>query len=197
MGGRPQRRNEGIVSERVDDDLVVYDQESHQAHCLSGAAALVWDCCDGSLSVDEIGRELGIQSELVAQALSELIRCRLLDEGPVLVRDYSRREAAVKLAKVGGAAFMAPMIYSVVIAAPASALSCKQNGAPEPACTAASGQKRADTNCCSGECYNGSSTGKICVVATCDPAGTLCVLGLLGTCCSGSCSGLLVLTCAS
>lgn len=185
MGDRPQRRSEGIVSERVDDDLVIYDQESHQAHSLAGAAVSVWDQCDGSLSVEEIGRAVGIQSELVEQALAELSRCGLLDEGPVLVRDYSRREAAVRFAKVGGAAFMAPMIYSVVIAAPASALSCKPNGVVDNACTASSGQKAADPNCCSGECFSGTNTGKICVSGACAPNGIGCLI--FGDCCSGRC----------
>jgi len=188
MHDRPRIRTEGIVTERVDDDLVVYDQESHEAHCLSGAAVLVWECCDGSRSAEDISRELALQPELVERALSELSRCRLLDEGPFAVHNYSRREAAVKFAKVGGAAFTAPLIYSVVIAPALAAASCKANGVVvTTTCSAtASGTKGTDATCCSGTCYQGGGTTKTCVVATCSAAGLGCVL-VGNTCCSGSC----------
>ena len=197
MHDRPLPRSEGIVTERVDDDLVVYDKESHVAHSLSRTAASVWDRCDGERTPEEIGRELALEPELVTQALDELSRCGLLDEGPSAVGDYSRREAAVRFAKVGGAAFAAPLIYSVVIGSAAAAASCKPNGTVvTTTCTGTggAGTKGTDATCCSGTCYQGSGGTTTCVVATCLQAGALCVLG--GNCCSGSCSGLITLVCA-
>jgi len=189
MHDRPRPRTEGIVTERVDGDLVVYDQESQQAHCLSGAAVSVWEHCDGERSTAEIARELALEPELVDQALGELSRCGLLDEGPVPVRDYSRREAAVRLAKVGGAAFTAPLIYSVVIGSAAAAASCKVNGVTvTTTCSASgSGTKGTDATCCSGTCYQGSGSTKTCVPAGCSAAGLGCVV-VGNTCCSGTCT---------
>ena len=195
MYGRPRPRTAGIVTERVDDELVVYDQESHAAHCLSHAAASVWECCDGTRSPQEISRELILEPELVERALSELRRCGLLDEGPVAVRDYSRREAGVKLAKVGGAAFAAPLIYSVVVASAAAAASCKVNGTVDTATctgTSGSGTKGTDATCCSGTCYQGTGSTKTCVPPGCTASGLGCVL-VGNTCCSGSC---VLLVCA-
>jgi hypothetical protein len=186
--GRPRTRTESVVTKRVDDELIVYDGASHQAHCLFGAAVSVWEHCDGERSMEEIGRELALAPELVEQAVGELSRCGLLDEGPVPVQHYSRREAAVKLAKVGGAALAAPLIYSVVIPSSAAALSCKVDGTTvTTTCSASgSGHKGTDDTCCSGTCYQGSGSVKTCVVATCSAAGLGCVL-VGNTCCSGSC----------
>ena len=185
MHDRPRSRTEGIVTESVDDDLVVYDQASHTAHCLSGAAASVWERCDGSRSPEELSRELALEPELVTQALDELGRCGLLDDGPVQVSDYSRREAAVRFAKVGGIAFSAPLIYSIAIGPATAAASCVATFQSEPGCTAALGAKATDAACCAGNCYNGVVTGKICATSACKPALALC--GSNGECCSHVC----------
>jgi hypothetical protein len=189
MHDRPRPRTEGIVTERVDDDLVVYDQESHQAHCLSGAAVLGLGALRRRALDGGDRRELALEPELVERALGELSRCGLLDEGPVPVRDYSRREAAVRLAKVGGAAFTAPLIYSVVIGSAAAAASCKVNGVTvTTTCSASgSGTKGTDATCCSGTCYQGSGSTKTCVPAGCSAAGLGCVV-VGNTCCSGTCT---------
>jgi hypothetical protein len=185
---RPKARAEGVLAERVADELVVYDQQSQMGHCLSATAASVWERCDGSLLPAEIAVALSLEPTVVERAVDELRGCGLLDEGPVVEGGYSRREAAVKFAKVGGAAFMAPLIYSVAIPqAAAAASACIANGAADSSCPALSGSHKAtDARCCSGECYNGASTGKICVASGCNVAGLGCV-GSGSTCCSGNC----------
>jgi len=118
MSDRPRARTEDVITEWVDDELVVYDQRSQTAHCLSRDAASVWELCDGHLSEAEIAKRLGLAPEAVQRAADALSESGLLDEGPIKVdhtRAYSRREATAKLAKAGGAAFAAPLIYSAVI----------------------------------------------------------------------------------
>jgi hypothetical protein len=173
--------------ERVDDDLVVYDEVSRSAHCLSPVAAVVWETCDGTLSAQEIGRELAVEPELVERALAELSDCGLLDEGPAIDhadRGYSRREAAAKSARFGAAAISGALIYSVAIPAAAAAASCIPTGTADPTCPAGNGLKAATAACCSGFCFNhnGSLT---CVSATCLPVLGICTSGT--QCCSGSC----------
>ena len=85
----------------------------------------------------EIADWLELPSESVEHALAALRECGLLDEGPVALDDrtasgraYSRREAAFRLAKVGGAAFAGPLVYSVAVGTAQAAFS----GTPFPAC---------------------------------------------------------------
>jgi hypothetical protein len=125
MLDRPQARSEGIIDERVDDDLVLYDRETQTAHSLPAAAAMVWEHCDGTRSAAEIGDQLELETALVEQALAELGESGLLVDAPANL--ISRRQAAKRLASVGGAALAAPLIYSVAIGpatAAATAVAC-------------------------------------------------------------------------
>jgi hypothetical protein len=54
----PMARADGVLSERVDDDLVVYDEQTQMAHCLSPEVASVWRHCDGRTSSSQIASEL-------------------------------------------------------------------------------------------------------------------------------------------
>ena len=187
MQNRPKARTEGVFAERVADELVVYDQQRQMGHCLSATAASVWERCDGSLLPAEIGVALSLEPAVVERAVDELRGCGLLDEGPVVEGGYSRREAAVKFAKVGGAAFMAPLIYSVVIPhAAAAASACITNGNAETvSCGAGVGAKATDARCCSGTCYQTGTHNKICVASNCTLPGLGCLV--FGNCCSGGC----------
>jgi hypothetical protein len=201
MHNRPQARTEGLVSEHVGDELVVYDRESHTAHSLSAEAALVWERCDGRLSPAEIGRELALEQVVVEQALGELSRCGLLDDGPTPGSAYSRREAVVGLAKVGGAAFAAPLIYSVAINPAIAAASCaggQQDGTSRSSsqCNYGSGAAGADGGCLHCTCYhqnNGCSPSRFCVASGCKTNGQGCTSD--SQCChsygagGGTCTG--------
>ena len=145
----PKARTEGVITETVDDEIVVYDLDSQVAHSLTAVAASVWERCDGHASPAEIANGLGLPAAAVQQALDELQGCNLLDDGPELGEGYSRRQAVTKIAKVGGAAFTAPLIYSVVVGSAAAAASCLANGQPDPSCVAGPGAKAGSTRCCS------------------------------------------------
>src|SRR5271165_3088301 len=107
MNDRPKARTEHLVLERIGDEVVIYDRVNHIAHCLSPDAVAVWELCDGGLSEAEIATELGVSSDMVGCAVGSLRECRLLDPDPVPDPGYSRRQAATKLARIGGAALAA------------------------------------------------------------------------------------------
>lgn len=166
MNQLPRARSEGVICERVDDELVVYDEQAHTAHSLSAAAAMVWERCDGKTAVDEIASKLGLKAELVERAVEELRGSRLLDEVPT---GYSRREAAKRIAQVGGAALAAPLIYSVAVPTAAAAAS-----------TCPAGQ-----TLCNGSCLTCSGNGKTCGGGSCNGGGNCCS----GVCCNNICCG--------
>ena len=115
----------------------IYDDRTQVAHCLSAEAAAVWTRCDGRLSLSELAQQLALAPDVVERAVDALHDCGLLDEDPAPSRGYSRREAAVKLAKAGGAAFAAPLIYSAAVGSAASAASTHvPNGCKVAGCTA-------------------------------------------------------------
>ena len=42
-GARVVRRAERLVQRALDDEILVYDLQSGEVHCLAGVAARVWD----------------------------------------------------------------------------------------------------------------------------------------------------------
>lgn len=115
----PLARSEGLVVEELGEELLVYDTDVKNVHCLSGTAARVWRTCDGAASKGEIAAQLGLTAEEVQRALNELDDCKLLDGLPIVSGGFSRRELGVKTAKVAVGAASVPLIMS--IAAPAAA----------------------------------------------------------------------------
>lgn len=121
MGTAPLARTDALIVEDVGDEVLVYDQRTDQAHCLTREAAMVWRVCDGAASPAEIATALDMDTELVTRAIDELDSCELLDSAPI--PGITRREATLRMAKVGGAAAAAPLIYSILAPTPALAAS--------------------------------------------------------------------------
>jgi PqqD family protein of HPr-rel-A system len=150
----PVARTEGLLIERVGDEAVVYDSASKQAHCLNPLAALLFAHCDGGCSVEELAAlaaerlDEPVAPAHIRDALAQLEERELIFSGsPAL----SRRDLMRRTAVVGGAAFAAPLITTILAPTAASAASqfcnvpCKCCttqpecvGSPSCNCTAAS-----------------------------------------------------------
>ena len=79
---KPLARSEELVIEELGDELLVYDESTHRAHCLSATAARVWRACDGQRTPDALCAELGLDAGSVARALAELAACELFEGAP-------------------------------------------------------------------------------------------------------------------
>jgi hypothetical protein len=141
-GSRPQAREEGLLVESLGEELLLYDQNSHTAHCLSSVAACVWRHCDGNRDVTELAELVEASESLIADALYELRERDLLDDEPQLMQSFvsgvSRREAIVRGVRYGAAAAGASLIVSATAATPAMASSgeilCKNYGSFKKCC---------------------------------------------------------------
>lgn len=126
-GSLPRARQDGLLEEMVGEELLLYDRESHTAHCLSPVAACVWWHCDGEHDVAELAVFAGVSEKLVADALHELREKGLLDAEPTLrqsvIPGESRREAIGRVARYGAAAAAGSMVVSATAATPAMASS--------------------------------------------------------------------------
>ena len=121
----PIARKDGIVVQEVPGELLVYDLDTDEAHCLNETAAIVWNACDGKTSVSDIAAAIAATSkgsatdDLVWLALDQLNERNLLEEeiAPKFVGE-SRRDV---LKKIGlGTMVALPIIAS--LAAPKSVL---------------------------------------------------------------------------
>lgn len=126
-GPLPRARRDGLLEETVGEELLLYDQKSHTAHCLSPIAACVWRHCDGEYDLAGLAQLVGASENLVAGALHELREKDLLVVEPELMQSTipgeSRREAIGRAARYGAAAAAGSMIVSATAATPAMAAS--------------------------------------------------------------------------
>ena len=152
----PKARQEKLIVREFADEVLIYDKERQQAHCLNQTAALVWKHCDGRTPVAEISRRLAkemgaggaaVDDQLVWHALSQFKRDHLLEEieapaGMLSAASggLSRRKAIKAL---GLATIVAvPLVTSMIAPTAAQAASCFAAG---HACTSSA-------QCCSGVC---------------------------------------------
>jgi len=131
VGKEPLARIDGLLTEEVDEDLLVYDSRHDIAFRLNSTAALVWRSCDGNRTVGDLlailTAELGdlASEDMVLMALDELA------EHDLIVSGYAQREAeAIRLSRrrffrsagiAGAAAAAAPLVYSMVVPTSAAA----------------------------------------------------------------------------
>ncbi|HVG33093.1 MAG TPA: PqqD family protein [Pyrinomonadaceae bacterium] len=155
----PRARRAQLIVKELPNETLVYDEESHEAHCLNQTAAFVWRHCDGHTSIAKMGRLLEKQAktkvpeQLVWSALEQLEKSHLLEgpaPRPMLTEGMSRRELIRRLGI--GTALALPVVVSIVAptAAEAASTTCAPVGGP---CSV-------DADCCSparcgdGECFN-------------------------------------------
>lgn len=172
----PRARQEGLLIQALPDELLIYDLDSHRAHCLNHTAALIWQSCDGKRTVKELARfiekESGhpVNESLIWFGLNQLSRFKLLEEQidpPILEERMTRRELARRLGYATAA--LVPLITAIVAPTAAQSATCRALGV---ACTT-------NAQCCSTLCMGGTC---VCIdnQGPCDPSQPQ-------QCCSGRC----------
>jgi hypothetical protein len=161
------------------DEVLIYDQRTDQAHCLTREAAMVWRVCDGKTKPAELAAALSLDLDVVTRAIEELAACDLLDAG--VPGGMTRREATLRMAKVGGAAAAAPLIYSIL--APTPALASSQNFCVNLGCDVVGCGTCHQAGCsCCGPASNTISGTKLC---TADCTTTNCNATIRNQHCAG------------
>ena len=133
----PRRRADGLVIHDLPDEVLVYDRERDQAHCLNQTAALVWRACDGRLSPARIAQQLTAQldqtvsEDVVLLALAILDQFHLLEPAPAFQATLPALSRRQMVRTLGVAAAVAlPVITSIVAPTPAQAATCIAPGQP-------------------------------------------------------------------
>jgi hypothetical protein len=122
-----------LLTEEVDDEILVYDSGDNVACRLNASAALVWRNSDGSRTVADLVEilrgELGdlADEDMVMIALDTLAEHDLLESGyearAVTAARISRRRFMRRVGVVGAAAMAVPVVHSMLVPSPAAAVS--------------------------------------------------------------------------
>jgi hypothetical protein len=122
-----------VLTETLDDELLVYDLDRDNATHLNRTAALVWRSCDGRRTVPEllalVVEQLGATADedVVLMALDSLSEHGLIssgyeERGGAAVA-LSRRRFFRRVGVAGAAAVNAPVVYTLMVPTAAAALS--------------------------------------------------------------------------
>lgn len=123
--GYPKARCDGLVLRELPEELLIYDTETHEAHCLNATAAFVWQQCDGTKSVAEITDSLRarfeteMDDEVVWLVLEDLWKQQLLEGEAAPAREGTMSRSKVLKRAAIVAAVSVPVVTS--IAAPTAA----------------------------------------------------------------------------
>jgi hypothetical protein len=118
----PVARTLGLVTNDVDDDVLVYDLDSHHLHHLNQMSATVWRLCTDSQTVAKVAIASGLTEECVRIALGKLADADLLvGDFPVPRRAAGSSRRA--LLKKGGMALAIPTVISITAPLAAQAAS--------------------------------------------------------------------------
>ena len=155
---RARSRSE-LITREIAGELLIYDRNSDEAHCLNSTAALVWTNCDGQTTIAETARLL--EAELKTPVADEIVWCALdqLQKSSLLEERWSRpgklqqvtRRALVKRLGIAVAVTL-PLVTSIVAPAAVAAASCGPTGTP---CTS-------NAQCCSNGCVDNGRGGFEC-----------------------------------
>lgn len=179
----PLARTADIVMQTLGKEVLIYDLDTHKAHCLNETSAAVYQACDGKTFVSEISFLLSKQlkspvtEDFVWLALDGLKKENLIGNEVEISMPFeglSRREV---IRKVGLASMIAlPVSSSLTAPTAAHAASAGANGAT---CTT-------DAGCINGCCVNNTcSAGSLGANRAC----TRTCQCQIGTCSNGSCGG--------
>lgn len=147
----------GLLCNKLDDQVVVYDRESNVIHLLDATTARVMELLrDGTLKAEEVTTKLAREGDAVSGAallelaLEELRKAELLDEQPPSAAraGFSRREL-LRRATLAGAAALIPTIVTLSATRAYGQASCK---AKKACCVV-------DADCCSNKCDSSTGTG--------------------------------------
>jgi hypothetical protein len=135
----PRARSHGLIVETLDDEVLVFDQETQQCHVLNRTAAAVWRRCDGRSGVTALavaaadGSGLPARPEIAALALDQLGQARLLESSQDVKPGarVSRRAVIQRLGLAAGLAALLPAVESIVAPRAAEA----QSGPPTTSTT--------------------------------------------------------------
>ncbi len=110
----PHARRDNLTVRQMGNEVVVYDPERDQAHCLTPTAALIWRLCDGQRTVAEIARRVErqlhveVDEEVVWLVLNRLEQAHLLRNLLLRPREISgvSRRQAISLGLAGAASLL-------------------------------------------------------------------------------------------
>lgn len=130
MKNIPKTRQENLVTQELENEILIYDVKSNKCFCLNVSLKLIWQFCDGKNSVDKISNLMSrklktiVNENLVLLGLRELYREDLLEKDSDLEPNFLKSSRRELIKNIGFASVtVLPVISSVIAPSALSAQS--------------------------------------------------------------------------
>jgi hypothetical protein len=139
MDQAPAARTDDLVITRAGEDLIIYDSAVHQLHQLNSVAATVFDACDGTITIEELGDATHLDSGIIGHVLQLLSEANLL-ASPIAASLTQRHPSRRALFRKAGVAAATVISVSAPAAVAAQSVACFPlrtectPGGPNPCC---------------------------------------------------------------
>jgi hypothetical protein len=127
---RPRARRLGVFTEELPDELLIYDMDRHQVHCLNRPASVIWRRCDGKTTIADIATAASaalacpVAEDVVWHAVGQFAGLELLDSTDAAPAERARLSRRAVLAGMGGIVGLAlPTVTSMTAPLAADAAS--------------------------------------------------------------------------
>ena len=115
----PESRKDHLLTQEVGDELVVYDELSHEAHQLNRTAALVWRLADGQRPIAELATAVGETLEIEGSETLVHLSLEELDKAGLLAQPVPfGNEAITRREMLTFAAALLPVAATIVTPSP-------------------------------------------------------------------------------
>lgn len=123
-----------LIARRIDDELLLFDEETSTAHCLNGIAMEMWMACERESSAVEVADILrprwpGMEEDVVRESLIQLAGAGLLKETIDGENISTGRRDLIRKLGFAAAAVLPIVVTSVLVPPAYAAGSCGTTGA--------------------------------------------------------------------
>ena len=137
MQNVPKSRQQNIVVQEVNGELLIYDLNLNKALCLNRPSALIWEACDGERSISEITKIVGeklkteINEDFTWLALDKLKKENLMVNPEEITQNFNGLTRREVIRRIGFSSMVAlPIVTSMVAPSAAYAQSGGTCGGP-------------------------------------------------------------------
>jgi Coenzyme PQQ synthesis protein D (PqqD) len=127
----PRARKDTLLRTDLADEVVVYDNDSKQAHSLNRLAVSVWSNCDGQNDVSELAHRVSSEIGAIVDELTIRRALRQLEAAHLLAshlevsgaKTIGRRRMLQRAGQMGAVAVATPVVASILVPTAAAAAS--------------------------------------------------------------------------
>lgn len=115
MNRLPKARSEGIVSQDLDKEVLIYDRKTNKSFHLNETSSIVYQACDGKTSFQDLQARHQLSDDVIFMALDQLCNENLIVSEVDYASPFEAMTRREVIKKVGFASMVVLPVISVLV----------------------------------------------------------------------------------